>query len=424
MPGHYDRFKDQPKIPSSGGGGPAGMGSPPPSQPTSPMDYFGSMFTAPGSSTANVTGTSEEADKGISGPGKFGFGGGSGGGQGTGGQGTGGQGTGGQDDDTTTTTTTTTTEKTDAEIEALKAKTPEDLLKVLQDKALGQKALSQKQLIRIVNLLAANQQNPNVLNDEEQSAFSNLFDENKLEAFVENYRVNYPNYFEGTIPGTGAVVMALADSVTAGDFRDDDQNPFDLPQLEDEIGSFTLQGLNKALTSSEKEYLKKFRPDLYYGTSSVPGFGAQTSGGLADLASLDASKYADKNSASYNPDFANQIFAARADLDRMGKDMFGNTQGGGQGGGGGIPSVATPVTPPPSGPTPPPQQPTLPPGITPPLNPSTRFPDSVIRDYTQLGLPQIYGNQQMPNYANFYQGQQPVGLQNYLDALRRRFGIG
>ena len=32
MPGHYDRFKDQPKIPSSGGGGPAGMGSPPPSQ--------------------------------------------------------------------------------------------------------------------------------------------------------------------------------------------------------------------------------------------------------------------------------------------------------------------------------------------------------------------------------------------------------
>jgi hypothetical protein len=45
----------------------------PPSQPTSPMDFFGSMFTAPGSSTANVTGTSEEADKGTSGPGIFGF---------------------------------------------------------------------------------------------------------------------------------------------------------------------------------------------------------------------------------------------------------------------------------------------------------------------------------------------------------------
>jgi hypothetical protein len=73
----------------------------------------------------------------------------------------------------------------------------------------------------------------------------------------------------------------------------------------------------------------------------------------------------------------------------------------------------------------PPQQPTLPPGITPPLNPSTRFPDSVIRDYTQLGLPQIYGNQQMPNYATFNRaGSMPVGLQNYLDALRNRFGIG
>ena len=30
----------------------------------------------------------------------------------------------------------------------------------------------------------------------------------------------------------------------------------------------------------------------------------------------------------------------------------------------------------------------------------------------------------MPNYANFYQGQQPVGLQDYLDNLRKRFGIG
>ena len=32
----------------------------------------------------------------------------------------------------------------------------------------------------------------------------------------------------------------------------------------------------------------------------------------------------------------------------------------------------------------------------------------------------------MPNYANFYQGQggQPVGLQNYLDTLKNKFGIG
>jgi hypothetical protein len=66
--------------------------------------------------------------------------------------------------------------------------------------------------------------------------------------------------------------------------------------------------------------------------------------------------------------------------------------------------------------------PTLP--ITTPQIPTSRFPDSVIRDYTQLGLPNIYGNQQMPNYATFNRaGPMPVGLQNYLDTLRNRFGI-
>jgi len=129
-----------------------------------------------------------------------------------------------------------------------------------------------------------------------------------------------------------------------------------------------------------------------------------------------------------NPELAKMIFDARAQLDSMGKDRSGNPQGGGQGGGqeGGGGTYIPPVTPPvdPTDPIPP-QQPTLPPGITPPLNPSTRFPDSVIRDYTQLGLPQIYGNQQMPNYATFNRaGSMPVGLQNYLDALRNRFGIG
>ena len=168
-------------------------------------------------------------------------------------------------------------------------------------------------------------------------------------------------------------------------------------------------------------------PDVYYPDNYMPA----TSGGLADLGSqaainttgMDRESDEYKQAVKYN----NMIFSARAELDRMGKDMCGNTQGGGQGGGGGtyIPPVTPPVDPTdPTDPIPP-QQPTLPPGITPPLNPSTRFPDSVIRDYTQLGLPQIYGNQQMPNYATFNRaGSMPVGLQNYLDALRNRFGIG
>jgi len=312
-----------------------------------------------------------------------------------------------------TTTTTTTTEQTDAQKEAAKAKKPEDLLKILQDKALGQQALTEKQLNIIVGLLSANKKNDKVLTKEEEGAFSNLFDENRLEEFVENYRVNYPNYFEDKTPGTLGGAMGILDSVTAGDFRDDKMN---ILGLGDEVGSFTLSGLDKALSSAEKRYLKEFRPDLYYGTSSVPGFGAQTSGGLADIASLDASKYEESN-----PDFANQIFAARAELDRMGKDMFGNTQGGGQGGGG----ETTPKFPGADYGLPtPPQDPTLPPGITPPTT-TPKYPGSVVTDYTQLGLPQIYGNPQMPNYATFNrEGSMPVGLQDYLDNLRKRFGIG
>ena len=183
------------------------------------------------------------------------------------------------------------------------------------------------------------------------------------------------------------------------------------------------------------ERLKMNYPDIGY--TALGGYMPQTSGALADLGGKAALQKTADGKGYITPDgrtrsieagenYNKMIFDARMELDRMGKDMFGNTQGGGQGGGGG--SYIPPVTPPvdPTDPTDPipPQQPTLPPGIT-PLNPSTRFPDSVIRDYTQLGLPQIYGNQQMPNYATFNRaGSMPVGLQNYLDALRNRFGIG
>ena len=174
-------------------------------------------------------------------------------------------------------------------------------------------------------------------------------------------------------------------------------------------------------------------PDIGY--TALGGYMPQTSGALADLGGKAALQKTADGKGYITPDgrtisieagenYNKMIFDARMELDRMGKDMFGNTQGGGQGGGGGtyIPPVTPPVDP--TDPIPS-QQPTLPPGITPPLYPSTRFPDSVIRDYTQLGLPQIYGNQQMPKYATFNRAvSMPVGLQNYLDALRNRFGIG
>jgi hypothetical protein len=80
-----------------------------------------------------------------------------------------------------------------------------------------------------------------------------------------------------------------------------------------------------------------------------------------------------------------------------------------------------------SDPTPDPDDPMIPvdpvpyPGTTPTIPTIPKYPSSVITDYTQLGLPNIYGNQQTNNYANF---NQPVGLKDYLENLRQRFGIG
>ena len=63
-------------------------------------------------------------------------------------------------------------------------------------------------------------------------------------------------------------------------------------------------------------------PVSYYEETGTP----QTSGSLADLASLDAQQYLSGD--NYNPEFAQMIFNARMELDRMGKNpMTGNPQG-------------------------------------------------------------------------------------------------
>ena len=184
--------------------------------------------------------------------------------------------------------------------------------------------------------------------------------------------------------------------------------------LEEGIGSLDSESLfNLAMEQATEGVLpgsgtqRITNPEAFY-----EDFTPQTSGDLANLAGLDVSS---------NPALADRIFAARMELDRMGKDMFGNTQGNAnQGGGGGtyVPPTTTPDDPII------PQDPTLPPGVTPPTT-TPKYPGSVVTDYTQLGLPQIYGNPQMPNYATFNRaGSMPVGLQDYLDNLRKRFGIG
>ena len=200
---------------------------------------------------------------------------------------------------------------------------------------------------------------------------------------------------------------------------------------------FFNQELDEAARMSEEGVLSagsqriNFPAEFYTGENSASPYGAgvmpQTSGDLANLAGLDVNQF--KSGPGYNQEMVDKIFAARMELDRMDRnpmtgesrlsESYRDREREAAMGGAPVPPVVTPDDPII------PVDPIPAPGTTPPST-TTKYPGSVITDYTQLGLPQIYGNQQMPNYGSFYQGQggQPVGLQEYLDNLRKRFGIG
>ena len=284
-------------------------------------------------------------------------------------------------------------------------KTPKDLLELLELQSKGQAELTQKELTRIANFIAANKKNTNVLDEEKypgiESIFQNVFDEDRLEDMIKGYREGYPDYFKGAIPGTGAVVMGMGDSLAAGKERPD--------------GSDTLSGLKNKLTSSEIAYLKANRPDLYYAGSSskgigTPGLGGNTMNDLLELSQLDTAGLSGRQ--------LQDIYAAREKINNQ-KEAYDARQPGLGG------SMAPPPPPPPD---PDPMIPVVPipaPGTTTPI-PTPKYPGSVVNDYTNMGIPNIYGNQQIPTYgyANYNQTGQPVGLQSYLDNLRKRFGIG
>ena len=281
-------------------------------------------------------------------------------------------------------------------------KTPKDLLELLELQSKGQAELTQKELTRIANFIAGNKINTNVLDEEKypgiESIFQNVFDEDRLEEMINSYRTGYPDYFKGAIPGTGAVVMGMGDSLAAGKERPD--------------GSDTLSGLKNKLTSSEIAYLKANRPDLYYADEGTPGLGGTTQGSLLELSQLDV------NNPLLSSDQKRDIYAAREKINNQ-KEAYDARQPGLGG------SMAPPPPPPPD---PDPMIPVVPipaPGTTTPI-PTPKYPGSVVNDYTNMGIPNIYGNQQIPTYgyANYNQTGQPVGLQSYLDNLRKRFGIG
>ena len=112
----------------------------------------------------------------------------------------------------------------------------------------------------------------------------------------------------------------LLDDVYSGQAKED---------LEAGLGSFDSEDL---FDLAMEEATAKVKPGSgtqritdpvsYYEETGTP----QTSGSLADLASLDAQQYLSGD--NYNPEFAQMIFNARMELDRMGKNpMTGNPQG-------------------------------------------------------------------------------------------------
>ena len=172
---------------------------------------------------------------------------------------------------------------------------------------------------------------------------------------IENWQGNMPDYSFGELLAKtmGAMTMGRYKKLL-GDkelYRDDDLGMSGIGSLEAAEGSpypgsFTSEGLEDFIRNLDPEgnilgQLQRHHGDIYYSFNQP-----QTSGGIADLAGKAAlQKNADGTgyitpdgreiSLEVGKDYNNQIFAARADLDRMGKDMFGNIQGGGQEYGGG-----------------------------------------------------------------------------------------
>jgi hypothetical protein len=307
-------------------GGGSSSTSSPPSQPSSPQDYFGSMFTSPGSSTqvtnqppsvgfnegqvdpGLISGvmqaggmSTQQANQiaqqamgntgqgfGITGTGNFGTQDTSGSGTDTSGSGTD---TSGSDQGTDSSDTSDEGEGVD-----------DIFLKIFTGEEIKQ--LSPERLKRAKSVL---------------SQYISLGETNPLKL-----RSLMTSNILGGIFGKDQTVSDMEGNIVKP------EDAFNSDGTLKEGLRYTKEGIIKLLDEDQEggnilESLKKFNPELYYPFMGMPA----TSGSLVDLAKIPVTP----EMQGTNPELAKMIFDARMELDRMGKNpMTGESQGqGGQG---------------------------------------------------------------------------------------------
>jgi len=254
------------------------------------------------------------------------------------------------------------------------------------------------------------------------NAIAGLFGKDQTYSDMEGNIINPKNVFENPT-GEGGL-MGLNEDGEYVDVRYTKEGFSDL--MEETFGKGIFQTL------------ERYEPQAYYPYAGMP----QTSGGLLNLADNAALKTSPDGKGYITPDgnfvskeegekYNNMIFAARAELDRMGKNyLTGNPQGGG--GGQGIMGIAPPPTdaavPRPPGSRPPsypifgPQPPFTPGPIPFPLPGPGRPPFGRPPYGDKFERPRPYNYfAQSPQYI--FGGVPSLNTDAFNEELRKRFGM-
>ena len=197
------------------------------------------------------------------------------------------------------------------------------------------KPLTTEDKIILANLIAANKKNPKVLGDLEkyleeydvsEEYLQGRLDEEK-EAFegesLENIESLIEDYLAGKPTGIDSLTSMIGDLSGSADKK---WNIYEEDWEGDTYEEYspTLEQLKKQIKPEGLAYLKANRPDLYYSFMQPT-----TTGSLEELAG--ETTFTGENLTQQEKDFNQQIFDARAELDKQKYDQGIGDVGGGAG---------------------------------------------------------------------------------------------